>query len=137
MQATSLHISSLLYYECFSGAPADGAAKPPGAAFGGHEQVYPAPGFLDDPVTGGHGEEKEAGDGGNLLQTPVAQMPLKAVDTAGAVSPHYYSSGCQQDDGSQQAKRAKIGRYIVHIEGCAAHDVFPSGYTRLLYFNKL
>lgn len=106
---------------------ADGAAKPPCAAFGGHKQVNPAQRFPDNPVAGGHCQEKEAGNGTNLFQTPVANMTLKATGTAGAVSPQNYAGYCQQYDCSQQAKRAEIGRQIVNIESCAAHGVILSG----------
>ena len=109
--------------KCISGPLAKRAPEPPHATLDGYQQVYPAPRFLNHPVTGGHGKEKEAGNGGNLLQPPVAQLPLKAAATSGPVSPHNQSRCCQQDARTGQAKRAEIGRNSVYIECCAAHAI--------------
>src|SRR5260370_843978 len=91
-------------------ASAGGTAKPPCARLESDEQVNPAQWFLDHPVAGGHCQEEEAGDGGNLLQTPVAHVPLKATRMAGAVSPHDHSGGQHDSNCAQQAERAEIGR---------------------------
>src|SRR5690348_14951588 len=79
--------ATLLFLKCFSRTPAESAAKPPCATLEGHEQIHPAPGFLDHPVAGRHGEEEETGNGGNLFQPPVAQLPLEAIGATGAISP--------------------------------------------------